>query len=194
MKAADAGVAQDQGGDEHQAHEHAAVDRALDEAGAPMLPGRCETRRPPASRSSASRSGDRRSPTGRPAPAPRTRRRRRSPGTAGRPIARHWRTSGVAAATAAPSNANTCSLRADRRQPVDADQSNQDSSIASPMNQQHQRAPDRDLAWNGMRDVGAHERAELRHVPVGAERTSRLNRNGIAIRPTPRSGAGRDSG
>ena len=40
--------AQNEGGDQNEAHEQRAIDRALDEAGPPMLPNRLETRRAPA--------------------------------------------------------------------------------------------------------------------------------------------------
>ena len=40
-----AGRAQDEGGDENEAHEQRAVNRAFDEAGSPMLPSRVKARR-----------------------------------------------------------------------------------------------------------------------------------------------------
>ncbi len=171
-----AGDIEDLGGDKDEADEQGAVDRALDGAGAPVIPGRVPARRPPGEpveHDAGQQIDDR----------PQARLRERGadggeddrddrPGDELRRIGDQRRHGGVGAAEGKE--------RKDPqrpRAPVEADDDDQGQHRLAD-EPERQRAPDRHLNRKRQRRMQGDGCAEFGHVPVGADDDEEVEEEG----------------
>ena len=164
--------AQDEGGDQNEAYEQRAIDRALDETGPPMLPNRLETRRArakPIEHDAGEEINDR----------PKA---RLSEGGAGAGENNRKQRLNDPLSRIGDERAQGRDRAAQRKQPmrarrsrqtVDADDVDQrQDRFANPP--QDERAPDRDLDGKRQLRPARDHRAQAGHAPVGADRNQEV--------------------